>query len=283
MKSIPKLLLAEAQVSLIIMAKFVPFLALLFLSGAFCQSDIDQLCDDRDDPDMYFLKYPEDCSMYIGCDEPAFIESCGDEYYFNEEEQTCDEKENVQCDNDIEPEPETTTTTTTEAPTTTTTTEAPITEDEVTTSDSNIETEETTEEDRTTDINSTDPPIKEPTTKVAETIECPDGDSSVTFLPSKNSCSEFYACVNGVPIHMECADNLYFNSLKGKCDFKDNVRCSIGVPVCDRTMHKFFPHESSCNLFYYCRYGHLSIQRCSYFYYWNAERNECQLNNGQQC
>ncbi|KAL5290926.1 hypothetical protein ACFFRR_010364 [Megaselia abdita] len=273
------------------MIKIVLYLSLLGFSRVFCQSDIDEICEERSWEGLNYLRYPSDCSSYIGCDESAYLGSCGDDYYFNEEIQNCDEKENVQCDSDPEPEPEitiATTTTSTEPPTTTTTTETSTTSSAASTA---VEEEETTDsvdglettESITNDFRTSSPTAEGSTTKIVELQECPQGNEKVTFLASKKSCEDFYFCFNGVPLPMQCADDLYFNPAKGKCDFKGNVKCTVGRPYCDRTMHKFFPHEKSCNMFYYCRFGHLTIQRCPYFFNWNDEKHECQLNYGEQC
>lgn len=260
------------------MLKLYLNLVLLGFSLVFCQVDINAICEERADEGLDYVRHPTDCSSYIGCEEPPFTGSCG-EYYFNEETQICDEIQNVQCD--IESEPETTIILpATEPPTTTTeTTPPPTTAEEV------ITDIDTTEELVTTDIPNptTIEPVEELTTKTAELLTCPEGDEQIIFLPSKNSCEDYFFCFNGVPLAMQCADNLQFNAKKGKCDFKENVKCTAGRPRCTQAMNKFFAHESSCNMFYYCRFGHLTIQRCPYFYNWNDEQKECQLNYGDKC
>lgn len=266
------------------------YLTFLGFSLVYCQIDIEKICQDRAGEGLDFLRHPLDCHSYIGCEEPVYIGAC-DDFYFNEEAQQCDEKDNVQCDTDP-PQPETTITST-EPPTTTTTSEAStpriseITEEQTETKPFEGETE-STDELETTDIevNSTVSTlaVEDTTTIVAvELPQCPEDNQIISFLPSQTSCEEFFLCFNGVPLQMKCAENLHFNPAKEKCDFKEKVKCSLGRPQCERTMNKFFAHESSCNMFYYCRFGHLTVQRCPFFYNWNDEKHECQLNYGEQC
>lgn len=265
------------------------YLSLLGFSLVYCQIDIEKICQDRAGEGLDFLRHPLDCHSYIGCEEPVYIGAC-DDFYFNEQAQQCDEKDNVQCDSNPEPQPETTTASTTTTTTTTavasTSSTSQITEEEMDTKFSEVETDATDELETTDfDLSSTISTsyIEKTTTIAVELPECPEDNQIISFLPSQISCETFFFCLNGVPLQMKCAENLHFNPAKEKCDFKENIKCNIGRPQCDRTMNKFFAHESSCNMFYYCRFGHLTVQRCPFFYNWNDEKNECQLNYGEKC
>ena len=54
--------------------------------------------------------------------------------------------------------------------------------------------------------------------------------------PSSNDCQSYYKCINsyGAPTILYCADNLQFNPILQKCDFKENVvnirpKCSSSI------------------------------------------------------
>ncbi|KAL5290932.1 hypothetical protein ACFFRR_010370 [Megaselia abdita] len=266
------------------------FFFFLFSNSVFCQSaDIDEICRLRGDEGLEFLKYPEDCSNFVICEDTPYVGSCGEGDYFDEESQTCDIKEKVQCGS--EPIPETTTSTTTS--TTTTTTEAPTatttTTEALTTlmSSTTTMTTDKTEIPKTTTVViptstslSTVVPV---TTAIPSTDECPEDGGNGIFIPSRTSCNNYYFCFENKPMLMHCANNLYFNPSKGKCDFKENVQCSAGKPTCISNENEFYPHETSCNFFYFCIGGHLSLQQCPYFYYWSVEERECRLKLGHTC
>lgn len=250
------------------------------ISGILSQSDIDEICLQRADEGLDYLAHPNDCSSYIICDNPASLGSC-EEFYFNEEAQTCDYKENVQCDNvepEPQPEPEPETEPPTEAQTTIITTTT-----ETTTTSTTAELVPQTTLPTTKEVEIETTLSSASTTSPLESVLCPEVSHEIVFKADPDSCLNYYLCFNGVAMPMKCADNLHFNSEKQKCDFKENVRCRLGIPTCEIYMNEFFPHESSCNLFYYCRYGHLSLQQCPYFYYWNEEKHECQMNYRLRC
>ena len=46
-----------------------------------------------------------------------------------------------------------------------------------------------------------------------------------TFLPSPNSCSFYYQCIDNVPYLVSCPRGLYFNVLIQTCDLPANVNC----------------------------------------------------------
>ncbi|GJQ76551.1 hypothetical protein Trydic_g2252, partial [Trypoxylus dichotomus] len=56
--------------------------------------------------------------------------------------------------------------------------------------------------------------------------ECPavNGLEDV-LLPDIDNCAVFYKCDNGIPVLINCPDDLYFNSETDQCDFPANVNC----------------------------------------------------------
>lgn len=276
-------------------------LLLLVFSDVYCQLDIDEMCRLRADEGLEFLSYPDDCNSFITCDNPAYIGSCGEGNYFDEANQVCDDKENVQCGSEMATtttttteEPTTTTTTSTEAPTTTTTTtteapttttEAPITNSPPTSSTTTTEKIPVTDSTfvTTTSGSTTVASFPLTTTEIPSPDKCPEEHGNGVFIPSKTSCMDYYFCFENIPMLMHCANNLHFNPAKGKCDFKENVQCSAERPICNKKVDEFFPHETLCNFFYFCSGGYLSLQQCPYFYYWNVDEQECRLKLDHTC
>jgi hypothetical protein len=56
---------------------------------------------------------------------------------------------------------------------------------------------------------------------------CPKGNSdAVTLFPNPTNCTEYYLCVFGMPILMECPDGLYFCVEKATCDWPGDPGCA---------------------------------------------------------
>jgi len=53
---------------------------------------------------------------------------------------------------------------------------------------------------------------------------CPEvWDGTEVFLPSKSNCEEYFQCVHGVPVLMQCPDGLYWDQSKQICNWPDEV------------------------------------------------------------
>lgn len=80
-------------------------------------------------------------------------------------------------------------------------------------------------------------------------IECRDNDQE-EFVPSLDSCEEYFVCLNGTSIPKNCSDGLIFNI--------DSQRCSLVghclhdyEPTCEAS-GSFLPHLYECRHFFYC-------------------------------
>lgn len=58
-------------------------------------------------------------------------------------------------------------------------------------------------------------------------FRCP-ANSTGKLFPDTKDCSYFYNCAGKVAIHMPCTQGLYFNPIKGYCDYPANVKCITG-------------------------------------------------------
>lgn len=193
-------------------------------------------------PDRTFTGSSKTCSGYIYCNgDESFEGQCDDASYFNDEEKVCDDKEFVDCH--LEDDGDTSTSTTI----TTITTISPITSSTIsptsmanTTNANNVTAATTTVRNTTTVVANTSTVISTLSTTAATIIsttptttitltECPTVDNpfQIVFLASTISCSEYFVCFNGTPLEMFCSGMLHFNSITGKCDYPENVRCLV--------------------------------------------------------
>ncbi|CAH2049171.1 unnamed protein product, partial [Iphiclides podalirius] len=54
------------------------------------------------------------------------------------------------------------------------------------------------------------------------------------ILVAHENCNQFYKCHNGLPVAMDCPENLHYNPYKEQCDWPENVDCGDRViPECD--------------------------------------------------
>ncbi|KAI5651374.1 chitin binding peritrophin-A domain-containing protein [Phthorimaea operculella] len=99
-------------------------------------------------------------------------------------------------------------------------------------------------------------------------------DWSIEKLLRHTDCNKFYKCTYGVPVEQDCVPGLHFNLATWECDWPENVDycdedgekeiefLENGCPV-DPHIHWLLPHESECNLFYYCVWGRKELRECS--------------------
>ncbi|KAI5651373.1 hypothetical protein NE865_00617 [Phthorimaea operculella] len=87
------------------------------------------------------------------------------------------------------------------------------------------------------------------------------------LLPHESECNLFYYCVWGRKELRECSASLHFNRVL-QCNFsfsywnEEILFLKNGCPV-DPHIHWLQPHESECNLFYYCVWGRKELRECS--------------------
>ncbi|GLV31707.1 obstructor-B [Carabus blaptoides fortunei] len=72
------------------------------------------------------------------------------------------------------------------------------------------------------------PEATPPPTLQDDTAHCP---TPYGTYRSAQNCSEFYVCVNSVPIKFSCSAELYYNTVLGVCDYPYNVDCINPRPI----------------------------------------------------
>ena len=71
---------------------------------------------------------------------------------------------------------------------------------------------------------------------LSKALTCPDVNESdhTDFLPSKTSCSEYFACNHGEPVLMHCPEGLYWDQSNDICTLPDQIS-----PPCTGTYVNF--------------------------------------------
>lgn len=131
---------------------------------------------------------------------------------------------------------------------------------------------------------------------------CAREDSDGALVAHEN-CNKFYKCDRGLPVTLECPDNLLYNSILGICDWPVNVDCgdrvlpetiSIVLPgsnrplavyeACanDKTNGLLLAHEH-CNRFYKCSYGLPVAFSCPAGLLYNIEQQWCDWQTNVEC
>lgn len=84
---------------------------------------------------------------------------------------------------------------------------------------------------------------------VSPTIECRD-DDNVEYLPSIDSCEEYFICANGTSTPHNCSDDLIYNIEVNRCT--TTGRCLLDyVPTCVAS-GTYLPHLFECRHYFYC-------------------------------
>uniref|UniRef100_A0A182NNF1 Chitin-binding type-2 domain-containing protein n=1 Tax=Anopheles dirus TaxID=7168 RepID=A0A182NNF1_9DIPT len=58
---------------------------------------------------------------------------------------------------------------------------------------------------------------------------CPEQDnpSQIVYMPGMASCDEYFICQSGRPVQHFCAPGLYWDAIHQRCDFSQNVQCTL--------------------------------------------------------
>ncbi|KAG5673856.1 hypothetical protein PVAND_003867 [Polypedilum vanderplanki] len=114
--------------------------------------------------------------------------------------------------------------------------------------------------------------------------ECPmvDDISNPVFLPDHEDCSKYYLCFNATKYERNCADGLFWDVIHDRCDFPENVDCSLqrttGLTttterqfICDEWLtcpitvqFVYLPHMTNCARYFFCNLGVRHLRTCSY-------------------
>lgn len=214
-----------------------------------------------DIPNFSYIPSYESCSLYYQCiDGSAFRLSCPTGLWFDIVRQTCDDPENANC---------------ILVPTIPTISMTTTTETTVTTSTSTTEgTEGTT----------MDPGICR---------NVPD----MAYIPSPESCSLYYQCINGKAYLLACPLGLWFDVQIQTCDDPENVECdletrpttstststastpTIPIPIpsnCSEAPNfSYISSPESCSLYYQCIDGEGFRLSCPTGLWFDFRRQTC--------
>jgi hypothetical protein len=65
--------------------------------------------------------------------------------------------------------------------------------------------------------------------------KCPEQvDGNITFIVNPDNCSSYYQCDNGVPVLMDCPDDLYFCIEKNICTWDWEENCTFDCQILNR-------------------------------------------------
>ncbi|XP_032514451.2 peritrophin-1-like [Danaus plexippus] len=252
------------------------FITLLLLTAATAEQIFDTECPSEQEQDWSIEKLlrHDDCEKFYKCTHGKPVEmSCPAGLWFNLDYWQCDWPANVDCTGRNEPTlppPETTspipttpspTTPSTPAPTTTTTTTttttpAPTTTTTTTTTPAPTTTTTTTTTPAPTTTTTTTTPA--PTTTTTTTTPAP----TTTITTTTRKCRP-RTTTTPVPTSTTTV------APTTEPDFLEN-----GCPV-NPHIHWLLPHESDCNLFYYCVWGRLVLRQCPATLHFNRVIQVC--------
>jgi len=106
---------------------------------------------------------------------------------------------------------------------------------------------------------------------------CVDGD----LLSHEESCEQFYVCSEGSLNVHSCPNGLHFSPTHKLCDFPQNANCAVKVNTC--VDGDLLPHEESCELFYVCSEGNLSLLSCPAGLFFNRTLKVCDFADNVNC
>ncbi|KAM7357920.1 putative chitinase 10 [Cochliomyia hominivorax] len=154
----------------------------------------------------------------------------------------------------------------------------------------------------TTPSTSTESPVSAVAEHCLNAYQQQPNSDSLIFLAHPSNCKQYYMCYYGHALLQECSTDLQWNSRIGKCDLPLNAKCKgdqafISVPiipsesspiegnpngngnsnfiVCPAYGQHIFPHMQRCDFFIYCVKGHVILQQCPFYQYFDVESSRC--------
>nr|XP_029732037.1 uncharacterized protein LOC115268144 [Aedes albopictus] len=110
---------------------------------------------------------------------------------------------------------------------------------------------------------------------------CPEYDQlqDIRFFNDPEDCARFAVCYNRQLHYQYCAEGLFFNVEKQECVHHGLSDCKVRGVECDR--NALVPHPSRCESYYDCSGLYPSLRKCADGLYFDAEVQNCVLDNGQ--
>ncbi|XP_058065692.1 probable chitinase 10 [Anopheles bellator] len=111
------------------------------------------------------------------------------------------------------------------------------------------------------------------------------------FVKSSTNCSQYYICVNRMPILHSCVDGKYWNDEHLYCDDPRRVPCGqdaieTPVPLCQQasaTDVLFTGSPTSCDEYYICIQQKPFLMHCAPGTHWNDSAKQCQPQDEANC
>jgi len=100
------------------------------------------------------------------------------------------------------------------------------------------------------------------------------------FIRDHSACSNYIACISGLPLYGRCPNGYVFNPLNAMCDYPDNVICD---DICPQNGTATFKFEKSCTKYVRCIGGHASFVECPEGLYYDHHHGNCNLPEEVDC
>ncbi|XP_078585736.1 uncharacterized protein LOC144867557 [Branchiostoma floridae x Branchiostoma japonicum] len=114
--------------------------------------------------------------------------------------------------------------------------------------------------------------VKKVTLSTVDAFSC-DGLEDGDYTDPKD-CSKYYACSNGIPTHMSCPPDLYFNEETDQCDYPENVDCGDRFS-CEGLEDGDYADPEDCTMYYSCTNGESNHMPCPEGLYFNEKTDQC--------
>lgn len=114
-----------------------------------------------------------------------------------------------------------------------------------------------------------------PTTRVGPCFLRPDG-----FARDPNDCRNYFICQNGRATRDRCTGDLLFDAENEICNWREQVKCFQCPQTASYSLQNV---PKTCNQFYRCWHGRVSIHTCPNNLVFDPNRGACNFLRGSGC
>lgn len=113
------------------------------------------------------------------------------------------------------------------------------------------------------------------------TVQCPTS-TPLQFLPSRQSCEEYFVCASGTPIPQTCSEGLIFDIARSRCAVTG--RCLLDYkPVCPDSNVRFLPHPFDCRHYFFCNDAEPQLMSCAPGLLFDITPEQCNIDTHATC